>query len=642
MDNATEHASTATLTLKALLKHSQAELDALYRASSAGSIPDGDTTGRAVVFPGTFLAIPLACVARLFFWQGKVFFNDGGYLLNKVSPLGVRAIKAKVFKGESWLDGRESIIIDYKDTSTVAGMVHDEIREVAQGLYLGKVYLWKKKSIDFALETKSRAGKRGWFSVPRILAALALVFLAYLLARFFSDRPVTYSNIEDHFKYGSTGGERSSGIPIAFWKALPELFPEYLPGKGYESLGFVYEEGKELPIGVSKRTVQGVDRVFLNCAVCHVGTVRETPESDRSIYLAMPANTVDLLGFQRFFFRCATDERFTANNIMAVVAKQGGEDLINRVGLKLIGVNLMRERMLLLRSRFVFSEHEPDSGPGRIDTFGAARALLNFPFDKTPERERVGLADFPSIWLQGQRKDREMRLHWDGNNDKMEERNLSAAFGTGAFPPTVDHASLGRVEQWLLNLEPPKYPFPIDATLTPRGQAVYGTYCAGCHGANGRDFAGEHVGKVTPIDEIKTDRRRLDSYTDELCSAQNSLYAGTPYRFSRFRKTNGYANMPLDGVWLRAPFLHNGSVPTLRALLEPANKRPKTFYRGYDVYDQQGVGFVANVASEKDKRYFLFDTSLPGNGNGGHEGEAYGTELSSDQKAALLEYLKTF
>lgn len=134
---------------------------------------------------------------------------------------------------------------------------------------------------------------------------------------------------------------------------------------------------------------------------------------------------------------------------------------------------------------------------------------------------------------------------------------------------------------------------------------------------------------MTPIDEIGTDRHRLDSYSFDLCVNQGQLYAAYPAeRFTHFRKTNGYANAPLDGLWLRAPYLHNGSVPTLRALLEPAANRPATFYRGYDVYDPKDVGFVATVASEGARNYFRYDTGLPGNGNAGHEGRAFGTELS--------------
>jgi hypothetical protein len=120
---------------------------------------------------------------------------------------------------------------------------------------------------------------------------------------------------------------------------------------------------------------------------------------------------------------------------------------------------------------------------------------------------------------------------------------------------------------------------------------------------------------------------------------QYSLFPESPYAFRRFRKTDGYANHPLDGIWARAPYLHNGSVPTLRDLLEPPDRRPLVFYRGYDVYDQARVGFVTSVAEEGGRQFFLYDTSLPGNSNAGH---LYGTALPDEDKAAIVEYLKTF
>jgi len=159
-----------------------------------------------------------------------------------------------------------------------------------------------------------------------------------------------------------------------------------------------------------------------------------------------------------------------------------------------------------------------------------------------------------------------------------------------------------RIEQWLLYKEPPKYPFPISGQLSAQGEKLYAQYCANCHGRNGRDFNGDYVGDIVPIDKIGTDRHRLDSYTEELAAVQNTLYAGYPWRFSHFRKTFGYVNLPLDGVWLRAPYLHNGSVPTLRDLLEPAARRPALFYRGYDVYDPAKVGFVTSVARSEYPR----------------------------------------
>nr|WP_269468735.1 cytochrome c [Alteromonas sp. ASW11-130] len=236
-----------------------------------------------------------------------------------------------------------------------------------------------------------------------------------------------------------------------------------------------------------------------------------------------------------------------------------------------------------------------------------------------------------------------MELHWDGNNDTVEERNLSAAFGAGALPTNIDHEALARIEDWLLTLPSPKYPFSINPSLAEQGKPLYNQYCASCHGKSGTDFSGEYVGHVQSIDDIGTDRWRLNSYTRELARNQGTLYSTSEqHRFKRFRKTNGYANMPLDGIWLRAPYLHNGSVPTMRDLLRPASERPEQFYRGNDIYDQTNLGFVSDKKEAYGRPLFLFDTRVDGNGNQGHEGERYGTLLSNAQKNALVEYLKTF
>ncbi len=172
---------------------------------------------------------------------------------------------------------------------------------------------------------------------------------------------------------------------------------------------------------------------------------------------------------------------------------------------------------------------------------------------------------------------------------------------------------------------------------------IYAQYCARCHGISGSDFTGDLVGQVTPIEKIQTDRHRLDSYTEELCVNQNLLYSAYPeQRFKHFRKTFGYANQPLDGIWLRGPYLHNGSVPTLRELLEPAANRRTEFYRGYDVIDHARVGFISDMPAENGRKYFFYDTRLPGIGNYGHEGEEYGTNLSPEEKDAVVEYWQTF
>jgi len=137
-----------------LLKMSQADLDALFTGSAAGKIPNGEAQGTAIIAPGTTYSPRIATFINHFAWQGKIFDAKKGELKNRLTSLGLNAIIAKVYKGPSWLDGKECIVLDYSETSLVAGWIRDEIRQIGPGLYLGKVYGGKKRLIDFALQFK--------------------------------------------------------------------------------------------------------------------------------------------------------------------------------------------------------------------------------------------------------------------------------------------------------------------------------------------------------------------------------------------------------------------------------------------------------------------------------------------------------
>jgi hypothetical protein len=125
------------LTIQQLIQMSQPELDQLYLQSSAGTIPVGRVRGRAILYPGTRLARPASKFSRLA-WQGKIFGDDGTSAVNRF--FGMRMIHAEVSYGESWVDGRPSIILNYENTSRLYEPYRDEIREVAPGLYLGRMY----------------------------------------------------------------------------------------------------------------------------------------------------------------------------------------------------------------------------------------------------------------------------------------------------------------------------------------------------------------------------------------------------------------------------------------------------------------------------------------------------------------------
>jgi hypothetical protein len=135
-----------------LLSMSHAELDSLFTESAAGDIPNGEATGTAIVAPGTKYTQETATLINHFAWQGKNFDATRGVLRNKILPFGLNAIVATVYKGESWLDGKECIVLDYSETSLVAHWIRDEIRQIGPGLYLGNVYWDKSRLIYFALQ----------------------------------------------------------------------------------------------------------------------------------------------------------------------------------------------------------------------------------------------------------------------------------------------------------------------------------------------------------------------------------------------------------------------------------------------------------------------------------------------------------
>jgi mono/diheme cytochrome c family protein len=479
-----------------------------------------------------------------------------------------------------------------------------------------------------------------------LFAFFVVLFIVgtYLYWRIVPEGHEEYTEIAEHFKYGSIGADNTDrGVPFWLWKVLPEMFPRYLPdgGKnGYASLGLIQEEGKDRPVGFSQRRVLGLELVGLNCAVCHTGRYRETPGSDPVIVMGMPANTVDLQGYFQFLFDCASDSDFLVEDVMDRIRAKGGLDWYQRLVYPR-AIRAFRTETRKLQKLFAYWKDKdvPRFGPGRIDTFNPYITLV-LADRHLAMGDRVGVADFPSLWNQRPRVG--MELHWDGNNDSVEERNISAAIGAGVRarrPTTLDVPSMKRIADWIMDFSPPPYPRKLDDKLVETGRKVFHKSpgkgkksCADCHALDGNS-----VGKPTPIEEVGTDRHRLDSFTAELADAMNTIGEGYPWRFQHFKKTNGYANMPLDGIWLRAPYLHNGSVPTLWELLEPKARRTH-FFRGDDVYDWERVGFRADVAREKGRTYFPYDTTKPGNGNGGH---LYGSELSVAEKKALLEFLKS-
>jgi len=139
-------------TQQQLLGMSQKELDDLFAASPPGDIPNGEAQGTAIIASGTKFSPEIASLINVFGWQGKTFDAAHGTLRNCILAIGLNAIVAEVYKGPSWFDGKECIVLDYSKTSLLAKHIRDEIRQVGPGQYLGIVFWDKDRTIHFALQ----------------------------------------------------------------------------------------------------------------------------------------------------------------------------------------------------------------------------------------------------------------------------------------------------------------------------------------------------------------------------------------------------------------------------------------------------------------------------------------------------------
>jgi mono/diheme cytochrome c family protein len=485
--------------------------------------------------------------------------------------------------------------------------------------------------------------RRRWLRVALALFVVGGVGAAmFVYERFFREAPAPYfESDEDHFLFGSVGTEATDGLPYWIWLVLPRVFPDLLPAPGgYASLGILSKPGYEMPVGLSKVTI-GFPRVAINCAMCHAARVRLTPDDLPRVVAAAPSHQTTPQQYLRFLMDAAADPRFTAGNLLAEIAKNHRLSAMDRLLYRFAIIPATRRALLRLREESAWMHTRTEWGRGRIDPFNPVKfRVLEQPVDET-----IGNSDMVPLWNFKAHAGYRYAYHWDGLNTDLREVVLSSAIGDGATTAWVDRdylrwdetdkremSSLRRIMNYISELQPPTFPFPVDQPLAAEGAGVFRAECARCHAPGGQRF-----GDVVPVADVGTDRHRLDMWTKPSAAAYNAYAAGRSWGFSNFRTTAGYVAVALDGLWLRGPYLHNGSVPTLSDLLEPVERRPRLFWRGYDVIDPIKVGFVSD-GPDAQREGTPHDISRPGNSNAGH---TYGTALPAETKRALLEYLKT-
>jgi mono/diheme cytochrome c family protein len=255
--------------------------------------------------------------------------------------------------------------------------------------------------------------------------------------------------------------------------------------------------------------------------------------------------------------------------------------------------------------------------------------------------------DIPAWWLLKKKK----TMYHTGGGDARSVRALMQFMMSplnSAATITKEEATFRDIQAYLLSLESPKYPFPIDAALAKKGQTIFEGTCSRCHGTYGEKWT--YPNRIVPLKEIGTDPKRFEGLTKKLADHYNRSWFAHEKGEDGYKglATVGYQAPPLDGIWATAPYFHNGSVPTVYDVLN-SKGRPRIFTRSFRTdetdYDKVKLGWKVKLLDgppdEKTppiERRKVYDTTQPGRGNSGH---TFGDKLTDEERKAVIEYLKT-
>lgn len=253
--------------------------------------------------------------------------------------------------------------------------------------------------------------------------------------------------------------------------------------------------------------------------------------------------------------------------------------------------------------------------------------------------------DVPAWWLLKKKK----TMYHTGTAHARSVRSIMQFMLTPENGQTVfekEEETFRDIQAYILSLDAPKYPFPIDQGLAHTGEKLFAKKCASCHGTYGDRPS--YPNKIVPIEVVSTDPRRLNGFDRAVGEFYNrSWFAKGLKEAYPSMEPKGYQAPPLDGVWATAPYFHNGSVPTLYDVLKSPS-RPDLFTRSFKTdeasYDKTKVGWKVRVVESipmditphESRKYY--NTTQPGRGNGGH---TFGDDFTEEQRRAVIEYLKT-
>ncbi len=497
-----------------------------------------------------------------------------------------------------------------------------------------------------------------------------------------SEKPFCSEEYMERFRYLPNRNKKANpdGLPVGFVKESPPLGAD---GKRNETVllrPFMGPNAKDSDFPKPEAWLG------LTCAACHTTqftykgtslridggpTLADFNEFIANLNTALQLTFTEADRFDRF-----------ATKVLGGKANAADKDALRTQ----LETQLLALRAYADRNRPPFAH-----GFGRLDAFGL---IMNEVFGtalKIPANYRATDApvSYPDLWYTPETS----WVQWNGSASSPFLRNVGEVTGTfghvqvtgmgqKGFPSTVRGKHLHELEQLVAKLKAPAWDETtlgkLDVERVKRGEALYTEAgCADCHGKKPYPRTPPNSYKNTfravkmiPLDTIETDRKMATNFANRTAlpgpighpndppisglrgllavigPVANQKYAELHLTGPAILEYNGFRTVapppnllayrarPLTGVWATAPYLHNGSVPTLFDLITHPTNRPTTFYVGSREFDPNNVGF----RSDKTPGAFLFDTRLPGNSNAGHD---YGTTLTADQRWDLIEYLKT-
>jgi hypothetical protein len=419
-------------------------------------------------------------------------------------------------------------------------------------------------------------------------------------------------------------GYVSCGVPSLVWPLAKPLLGQYTSG---DPLPGRTGKNAEVPYNWTVHTPKsGVELVSLNCLECHAG------KFNGELVLGLGVADMDFTSFPMS----------TLIDDLPLLPWPGGvlgemNKFVSRykavgpyVSMLTVGTNPAD----MLAVRLASHRH--------VDTLEWSQEQL------TPVPDLMAPVDTPPWW----RAYKKNGLFYNGM--ARGDHRGTMMFASSLCIDSVEDAQqimayFDDIAAYVKSLREPTYPFTIDAELAAQGEPIFLSECAGCHGTYAADEADEtYPNLIFPIEVIGTDDAVIAA-ADEIgymVEWFNQSYYGSITQLVLDDPFPGYVAPPLDGVWATAPFFHNGSVPTIEAVLD-SGSRPASWRRvDFDSahFDEDALGWPFEAlpygqdAAPADQRKFIYDTTKPGHANTGH---VFGDHLSPTERRAVLEYLKT-